>query len=95
MKETGGRVQAAGSRFGLLSSEFEPPVSIAERQRWLRKMQRPFIVRECLWRRRSPEADADRGLPLPQAQLRGALLILLPPMILLAAWLFSLLGWIP
>ena len=90
--KTGSRLQIVGGREDHASED---------RRRWLAKMNQPHLVRAArrgefyfplFWRRRSPEED--RGLPLSAAQLRGALLILLPPIILLAAWLFHSLGWI-
>lgn len=77
-----------------MKTRIEQDFAAAERQGWLRKIQRPFIVRESLWRRRAPEPGEDRGIPLSRAQLLGAILILLPGVIAGAAWLFSALGWI-
>ncbi len=68
-----------------------------ERLRGLRLRQRPYIIYSCLWRRR-PQAvsheDWQHTLSLREAQLAGAMLLLSIPGIVIAAWLFSALGWI-
>lgn len=68
----------------------------AERMRGLRN--RPYIVgppvRSYLYWRAQLISDWERGLELHRAQLLGAILLLLVPGVIGAAWLFSRLGWI-